>query len=314
MNITEIKNVQIVEVGPRDGFQSLKEVIPTDEKVNIINSLMQCGFKQIEVTSFVHPRAIPQLSDADEVLKKIDRPSDVKLRALVPNLKGLDRAIAAEVDKVKLMLSASDSHSISNANSTTAEALEKFNPLVERAANSNIKLSGSISVAFGCPYEGDVPIERHMMICKKYDEMGIDEVSLADTTGMANPVKIKKIVRELKRAFPHFKFSLHLHNTRGMAFANAVSGLEEGIRDFDSSTAGVGGCPYAPDASGNIATEDLIHGFEEMGIKTGVDIDKVLEVARSLQQRLPGYVESFLLKAGKVSDLHIALDRQEKLG
>lgn len=307
------KEVMITEVCPRDGFQSVSEWIPTEEKARIINQLIDCGYKQIEVTSFVHPNAIPQLKDADEVLKKIKRSKDVKLRALVPNVRGLERAIAAGVDKVKLMLSASDSHSISNANCKTEEAFLRFVPLVELAEKSGMKVGGSISVAFGCPYEGEIPVERLVQICERYRSLGIKEVSLADTTGMANPIQIKKNVHELMKRFPDFTFSLHLHNTRGMAFANAVAGWEEGIVHFDSSAGGLGGCPYAPGASGNIASEDLIHGFEEMGIHTGVSLDRVLEAANDLQQNFPQYVDSFLLKAGKCSDLSASPKAQQKV-
>jgi len=306
-------DINITEVCPRDGFQSINEIISTEEKVEIINNIINCGFKQIEVTSFVHPKAIPQLKDADEVLKQIKRSETVKLRALVPNVRGLERAIVAGVDKVKLMLSASDSHSISNANCTTIEALQKFETLVELADVSKMKVSGSISVAFGCPYEGDIPLERHIMICDYYQSLGINEISLADTTGMANPLKTKQIVRELKQRFPSITFSLHLHNTRGMAFANAFAGWQEGIIDFDSSIAGIGGCPYAPGASGNISSEDLIHGFEEMGLNTGVSLDRVLGVAQGLQEKYSEYSDSFLLKAGKCSDLKAAPKQQQKI-
>ena len=310
MNNTDIN---ITEVCPRDGFQSINEFIPTEEKINLINKIIDCGFKQIEVSSFVHPNAIPQLKDADEVLKHIKRCDQVKLRALVPNVRGLERAISAGVDKVKLMLSASDSHSISNANCTTIEALQKFETLVELADFNKMKVSGSISVAFGCPFEGDIPLKRHIMICEYYQSLGINEISLADTTGMANPVKTRQIVRELKHRFPDITFSLHLHNTRGMAFANAYAGWLEGIVDFDSSIAGIGGCPYAPGASGNISSEDLIHGFEEMGLNTGISLDKVIGVARDLQGKFTEYSDSFLLKAGKCSDLKAAPIKQQKI-
>ncbi|WP_404321871.1 hydroxymethylglutaryl-CoA lyase [Cytobacillus firmus] len=306
--------VTITEVCPRDGFQSLPEVIPTEEKVEYINRLIECGFKQIEVTSFVHPKAIPQLSDASAVLTKIKRVQGVKFRALVPNLKGLERAIEANVDKVKLMLSATDSHSLSNANSKTFEAMKGFEKLVKAAEGSHVHIGGSISVAFGCPYEGIVPIERHIEICKRYVELGIKDISLADTTGMANPVKIKTLVSRLKSQFPDFNFSLHLHNTRGMAFANSVAGLEAGIKDFDSAVAGLGGCPYAPNASGNIATEDLVHGFQEMGISTGIDLDNVIKIGHELRNRFREYSNSFILKAGKCSDLSIAPKEQVKIG
>ncbi len=312
--MTYPKQVTITEVCPRDGFQSLPEFIRTEEKVNYVNLLIECGFKQVEVTSFVHPRAIPQLKDAGEVLKKINRPDGVKLRALVPNLKGLERAIEANVDKVKLMLSATDSHSLNNANSTTIEAMNGFLPLVKVADNTSIQLGGSISVAFGCPYEGNVPIERHIEICERYEQLGITDISLADTTGMANPLKIKNVVTVLTEKFPKFNFSLHLHNTRGMAFANAIAGMEVGIIDFDSSVSGLGGCPYAPNASGNIATEDLVHGFEEMGISTGINLNKVIEIGRQLQNQFPNHSDSFILKAGRCSDLHIAPQKQQKIG
>lgn len=308
------KEVVISEVCPRDGFQSLPDSVPTDVKVDIINDILSCGFKQLEVTSFVHPRAVPQMKDADEVLQKINRPNDVVLRALVPNLRGLERAITAKVDKVKLMLSATDAHSLHNANAKTYDAMRDFSAIVNRASETDVKVAASISVAFGCPYEGIVPLERHIEIAKRYDQLGITEISLADTTGMATPVSIKRVVSTLQEKFPHFTFSLHLHNTRGMAFANAVAGLEEGIVDFDSAVGGLGGCPYAPNASGNIATEDIVHGFEEMGIATGVDLDKVLDVARKLAKLFPGQTDSFLLQAGKSSDLHIAPGKQEKLG
>lgn len=305
--------VIITEVCPRDGFQSLPTDMSIDNKVDIINRIFSCGFKQVEVTSFVHPKAVLQMKDADEVLKRIERPKDVILRALVPNLRGLERAIEAGVDKVKLMLSATDSHSLNNANAKTFDAMEEFSFIVKRAEETKVEVGASISVAFGCPYEGNVPIERHIEICKRYEQIGITEISLADTTGMANPVKIKKIISQLQVTFPKFNFSLHLHNTRGMAFANAVAGLEEGIIDFDSSVGGIGGCPYAPNASGNIATEDLVHGFEEMGIKTNVDLDEILNVANYLQKLYPTHTDSFLLKAGKCSDLHIAPKAQQKM-
>src|SRR5690625_1839637 len=222
-------DVTISEVCPRDGFQSIPKNVPTDVKVDIINRIFSCGFKQVEVTSFVHPKAVPQMKDADEVMQRINRPEDVGLRALVPNLRGLERAIEADVDKVKLMLSATDSHSLNNANAKTYEAMRDFSAIVKRAEEAKVKVGASISVAFGCPYEGFVPIERHTEICKRYEQLGITEISLADTTGMATPVSIKKVVRALKEQFPSFHFSLHLHNTRVMSFANSVAGLEEGI-------------------------------------------------------------------------------------
>lgn len=308
------ESVAIAEVSPRDGFQIIREDIPTGEKVAYLNDLVNCGFKQIEVSSFVHPKAVPQLSDAQEVFKEIKRNPDVVYRALVPNLRGLERAIDVGVDKVKLMLSATDSHSLHNANAKTVDAMKDFPLVFEKASEHGIKVAGSIAVAFGCAYEGPVPIERHLMICERYNEIGIKDISLADTTGMGDPYLVRAVVERLKKEFPHFSFSLHLHNTRGMAFANAVSGYEAGIRDFDSSIGGLGGCPYLPLATGNIATEDLVHGLEMMGIPTGVDLDKVLKIAHKNGDRFNSYVNSFLIKSGKNSDLSIAPDKQVKKG
>ena len=309
-----MEKVNIAEVSSRDGFQIIKELISTEEKIDYLNRLADCGFAEIEVSSFVHPLAVPQLKDAKEVFQGITRNDDVIYRALIPNIQGLNRAIEAGVQKVKLMLSSTDSHSIHNANTKTFDAMKEFTLLKQKADEHHIKVGGSIAVAFGCAYEGKVPVERHLDICTRYDEIGITEISLADTTGMGNPYLIKKVISTLKEKFPHFNFSLHLHNTRGMAFANAVAAYEVGIRDFDSSIGGIGGCPYLPFAAGNISTEDLVHGFEEMGIPTGIDLDRVISIARQNEERFPHYTNSFVMKAGKNSDLSIAPSKQIKLG
>lgn len=308
------EKVNIAEVSPRDGFQIIKQDIPTEQKIKYLNQLVDCGFAEIEVSSFVHPAAVPQLKDAQEVFREIKRQNDVVYRALIPNLRGLNRAIEAGVDKVKLMLSATDSHSLHNANAPTFDAMHEFTAIYEKASEAHIKVGGSIAVAFGCAYEGKVPIERHLEICKKYDSIGIHDISLADTTGMGNPFLIKEVISRLKEVYPHFKFSLHLHNTRGMAFANAVAGYEVGIRDFDSSIGGIGGCPYLPLAAGNISTEDIVHGFEEMGIPTGVKLEQVLKIAHQNQLYYPDYVNSFVMKAGTNKDLSIAPGKQVKKG
>lgn len=306
--------VNIAEVSPRDGFQIIRETISTEEKIEYLNRLADCGFAQIEVSSFVHPLAVPQLKDAKEVFQGITRKEGVIYRALIPNMRGLDRAIEAGVQKVKLMLSSTDSHSLHNANAKTFDAMKEFGLLKQKADEHHIQVGGSIAVAFGCAYEGKVPIERHLDICTRYEEIGITDISLADTTGMGNPYLIKSVISTLKEKFPSFHYSLHLHNTRGMAFANAVAAYEEGIRDFDSSIGGIGGCPYLPLAAGNISTEDLVHGFEEMGISTGIDLDRIISIASQNQQRFPTYTNSFVLKAGKNSDLSIAPGKQMKSG
>lgn len=313
-----VRRIEIAEVGPRDGFQLEKEWIPTKEKITIIDKLIESGVSEIELTSFVHPKAIPQLKDAEEVTTTItskykDR-TDLSFRALVPNLKGAERAIASGLRNLKLMLSATDSHSISNANSKTEDALKGFEPLVEFAFKNNATVMGAISVAFGCPYEGKVPIERLISIVSRYQEMGVKEISLADTSGMGNPLQVYKIVGELRNAFPDVKYSMHLHNTRGMAFANAIAAMKHGVIHFDASIAGLGGCPYAPGATGNIATEDIVHALDEMGLETGINLTKLLNTSKYVRDLVGHDGGSFILKAGPNSRLHIKPSKQEKLG
>lgn len=305
--------VIICEVAPRDGFQAESEWIPTEKKVEIIRNLATTGIQSMEITSFVHPKAIPQLKDAEEVVKKSQDLSGVKFRALVPNLKGAERAMDSGITKLKLMLSATDSHSLSNANSTVKEAQDKLEPIIELAHKKRATVGGSISVAFGCPYEGAVPVSRLVDILERYKAMGITEVSLADTTGMANPRQVYDLLAELKIRFPTITFSMHLHNTRGMALANAVSALQQGVTHFDSSIAGLGGCPYAPGASGNIATEDLVHSFSEMGIETNINLNSIIEVAKGVKKTLGHDGGSYMLQAGPNSALHLKPKAQVKM-
>ena len=304
----------IWEVCPRDGFQMEGKWIPTEVKVRLIHRFVDTGIKHIEVTSFVHPKAIPQLKDAEEVVKSVQELTDVKFRALIPNVKGAERAIGVGVKKLKLLLSATDSHSLSNSNATVKDAQANLLPIVDMANKSNVEVSGSISVAFGCPFEGKVPVERLLSILEDYRKMGITEISLADTSGTGNPKQIYDVLGIMKQEFPEFIFSMHLHNTRGMAFSNAVAALQQGVKIFDSSTAGLGGCPYAPNATGNIASEDIVHAFHEMGIETGIDLDKLLEAANEVKKAIGHDGGSFLLKAGPNSQLHCKPERQEKLG
>lgn len=307
--------IEVCEVAPRDGFQAEKTFIPTEVKVDIIHQLASTGVKQIELTSFVHPKAIPQLKDAAEVIRLTEHLSDIKFRALVPNELGAQRAIDAGIKKLKLMLSATDSHSLSNANARVAEAIQKLEPIIELGMKHNVKMGGSISVAFGCPYEGLVTVDKLLPIVEEYKQMGIDEISLADTSGMANPLQVTNYLRTLKEAFPNITYSMHLHNTRGMAFANAVAAWQEGVIHFDSSVAGLGGCPYAPGATGNIATEDLVHGFHEMGVDTGIDLKKMIHVAKNVQHLLHKIDNraSYMLQAGPNSDLSEKPAGQSKL-
>ncbi|WP_046176307.1 hydroxymethylglutaryl-CoA lyase [Domibacillus indicus] len=314
--LTLPQKVIICEVAPRDGFQAEHDWIPTDTKVEIIRRLAETGVKSMEITSFVHPKAIPQLKDAEEVVSRSQDLTGMAFRALVPNARGAQRAIDAGMKKLKLMLSATDSHSLSNANATVEEAQNALEPIIDLAEKNSVKVGGSISVAFGCPYEGIVPVERLVPILDRYTRMGIEEVSLADTTGMANPRQVYSYLGQLKDRFPDMTFSLHLHNTRGMAFANAISALQQGVIHFDSSVAGLGGCPYAPGATGNIATEDLVHGFEEMGVATGIILEKIISTAKEVQHMLgkTGEKSSYMLQAGPCSALNPKPEGQAKLG
>ncbi|WP_260287397.1 hydroxymethylglutaryl-CoA lyase [Peribacillus aracenensis] len=306
--------VNIWEVLPRDGFQMEDKWIPTEEKIRIIRALANTGIKHIEVTSFVHPRAIPQLKDAEEVVKRVQDLDGVKFRALVPNLRGAERAINAGMKKIKILLSATDSHSLSNSNCMVEEAQMDHLPIVELAGKNGVEVGGSIAVAFGCPYEGKVPLEKIVSILEGYKDMGVNEVSLADTAGMGNPKQVSEMLSIIRGLFPSFKFTLHLHNTRGMAFANAVAALQQGVTDFDSSTTGLGGCPYAPNAAGNIPTEDIVHGFHEMGIRTAINLDSLLEVASNIKSTMGHDGGSFILKAGPNDRLHSKPKGQKKLG
>lgn len=303
----------ICEVAPRDGFQAEPEWIPTEDKVAIVKKLAGTGIQSMEITSFVHPKAIPQLRDAEEVVRLSQDLTGINFRALVPNVRGAQRAIDVGIKKLKLMLSATDSHSLSNANHLTEEAMNGFYPILELAEKSNVKVGGSISVAFGCTYEGKVPYERIEKIVERYIEFGVGEVSLADTTGMANPKQVYEMVRQLRNDYPQMTFSMHLHNTRGMALANTVAAMQQGIIHFDSSIAGLGGCPYAPGASGNVSTEDFVHMLSEMGIETGIDLDALILVAKEVKQIIGHDGGSYMLQAGPCSNLHQKPEGQIKL-
>lgn len=308
------KKVTIWEVLPRDGFQMESDWIETKDKIKIIHRLVQSGIKHVEATSFVHPKAIPQLKDAESVIKGIRDLDDVHFRALVPNLKGAERAIEAGVTKLKLLLSSTDSHSLANSNCTVKEAVANLYPIVELADKSNVSLSGSLTVTFGCPYEGKVSIDQISSLVNEYRKMGIKDVSLADTAGMGDPKLVFETLDQLHSSHPDFNFSMHLHNTRGMAFANVMAALQQSVNSFDSSSGGFGGCPYFPHAAGNIATEDLAHSLHLMGIETGIDVDDLLEANKDINQILGHSGSSFLNLAGQNKDLNPKPIGQKKIG
>jgi hydroxymethylglutaryl-CoA lyase len=291
-------SVTVCEVGPRDGFQMETAFIPTDVKVRLINTLSLTGLHEIQVTSFVHPKAIPQLRDAEEVMARITRAPGVRYTALVLNERGAERAIAARADRIDVVVSTSDSHSLSNANMTTLQAMERADRVVALGRQARLDVAIGFATALGCPFEGFLPHERvEGLVARAVEEFGLSRVSIADTVGMANPMLVETLLRSLRGRFPAVSFSLHLHNTRGMGLANVIAGIDAGVTHFDASVAGLGGCPYAPGATGNIATEDLVHMLEEMGIATYVRLDALLGVAGEVQE-VVGHAESAVLRAG----------------
>ncbi|MCL6616142.1 MAG: hydroxymethylglutaryl-CoA lyase, partial [Anoxybacillus ayderensis] len=251
--------VTVKEVGPRDGLQNEPTFIQTEDKIAWINQLSQTGLTYIEVTSFVHPKWIPQLADAYEVASRIERVEGVTYAALVPNKKGLEGALAANMDEVAVFMSASETHNRKNINKSIEETYPVLKEVIDEAKRENKTVRGYVSTVFGCPYEGKVSIERVISVSERLFELGIDELSLGDTIGVANPVQVQRTLEQILKRFPAEKIALHFHNTRGMALANVFASLQMGITIFDSSLGGLGGCPYAPGASGNLATDDLVY-------------------------------------------------------
>ncbi|KJS80686.1 MAG: hypothetical protein JM58_18470 [Peptococcaceae bacterium BICA1-8] len=294
------KKVKIREVCTRDGFQMEREFIDTDKKIEIIDLLSECGFADIQYTAFVHPRAVPNLKDAEVVSQRIKRVPGVTYSALVANEKGFERAVAAGVKTVEFVLSATDSHNINNVNATTKESLQRVEECLKK--DSDCLIMPGAAVAFGCPFEGVVPFERVKWIFQHYVDWGLTEVSIADTTGMANPIQVYDTIARLLDLFPDLELALHVHNTRGMALANIFAGIQAGAKVIDSAAGGLGGCPYAPGATGNIATEDVIHMLDLMGVETGVNLDKVITAANKVRE-VVGHSDSYILKAGKAFDL-----------
>lgn len=286
------KHVTLKEVGPRDGLQNEKTHIATADKVQLVNLLSQTGLNYIEVTSFVHPKWIPQLADAVEVLQAIKRQKDITYAALVPNMRGLERALQAEVGEVSIFMSASESHNQSNINKSIDETFPILQEVVDGAKAAHKNIRGYISTVIGCPYEGYIQPEKVLRVTEKLLEMGVDEISLGDTIGVGVPTQVESLLEELLKRYPVENFAMHFHDTRGTALANIVKSLEMGITKFDSALGGLGGCPYAKGASGNVATEDLLYLLDGMGIKTGVELNKVLEAALFIEQKLGKAVAS----------------------
>ena len=296
--------VQIHEVAVRDGLQIEPRFLPTAEKIRLIDRLSRTGLAKIEVTSFVSPKAVPNLRDAEEVMRGIARAPGVVYAALVPNARGCERALAAGVDEINLVMSASETHNLANMRMTCAASLEQFGAVISLARGGPVRVSGTVATAFGCPFEGEVPVSRVLWAVERYLALGLQGIALADTTGMANPHQVSELLSAVQTAFPQAPLTVHFHDTRHMGFANVLAALDAGVGRFDSSLGGIGGCPFAPGASGNICTEDLVHMLEAMGVPTGVDLDALLAVARDLPGLLGHEVAGQIIKAGKTTDLH----------
>jgi hydroxymethylglutaryl-CoA lyase len=294
--------VRIREVGPRDGFQNEPEVIPTEEKVRLISMLVGCGISRLEVTSFVRPDVIPQLADAEEVLTRVERPDGVAYSVLIPNQKGLERALAhrERFDEVNVFLSASETHNRKNVNRSVAESLADLERTIGRAREAGLRCEGAISVSFGCPYEGEVPPERVFGIAERLAEAGCEEVAFGDTTGMANPRGVGEFFAAARERLSDVELTAHFHNTRGQGLANVLVALEQGVDSFESSFGELGGCPVPPGSTGNIATEDLVSMLHEMGVTTGIDLAKLIEASRAVQDLLGRPLGAHVLRAGPV--------------
>jgi hydroxymethylglutaryl-CoA lyase len=294
--------VRIREVGPRDGFQNEPDVIPTDDKVRLIGMLAATGVRRLEVTSFVRPDVVPQLSDAEEVLTRIERPEDVSYSVLIPNERGLDRALEVRdrFDEVNLFLSASETHNRKNVNQSIDESLRGLTRTIERARAEGLRCEGVISVSFGCPYEGEVPSDRVFGIAESLMEAGCEEVAFGDTTGMANPRQVGEFFAAARERLPDVELTAHFHNTRGQGLANVLAALSEGVHSFESAFGELGGCPVPPGSTGNISTEDLVSMLHEMGIETGIAVLALIEASRAAQDLLGRPLGSHVLTAGPV--------------
>ncbi len=296
--------VYLHDVVARDGFQSLDRFVPTDEKVALIDELSACGLAKIEVTSFVSPKAIPNLADADEVMRRIRRVPGNEYVVLVPNVRGLERAMPHQPDEVNFVMSASRTHNLMNLRMTQEQSFAALREIVRLCAGTPVRVQVSLSTTFGCPVEGPVDREQVFEWVRRFVDAGVGGITLADTTGMANPTQVEEMTERYFAAAAQTDLTLHFHNTRGVGLANVCAGVRAGANRFDASLGGLGGCPYAPGASGNICTEDTAHMLREMGLETGVDLRGLVAASRRLSaitaQATPGQVA----KAGLVEDLH----------
>lgn len=291
--------IEICEVGPRDGLQNECKIVPTAQKVELIKKLIEAGIRNIEAVSFVNPKVVPPMADAEEVLKSLPKREDVRFGGLVLSRSGLERALKTDVDFLHVVTTTSDSFNLRNAKRTVDQAVGELSLVIKEGAGSGKGVAGVLGTAFGCPFEGKVPLENVLKVAEKFLEAGCTEITLADTTGMANPNQVQEVVYSFLDTFgKDLSLGLHFHNTRGLGLANVLAGYQAGVRRFDSSIAGLGGCPFAPKAVGNVCTEDMINMFHGMGIDTGTDLTSILETAKWMETVMERPLDGMLMKAG----------------
>jgi len=289
--------LRLREVAPRDGFQSLRDFIPTEHKLEIIEAIARAGVRDIETTSFVSPKAVPNLRDAADLMARVPR-LGINHAALVPNSKGAQNAIKAGVDQLVVVISASEAHNQENLHRSISESLADLDSIFRLARDANIPVTGAIAVSFGCPFQGDVSEEEVFKLVEAYIARGAIAVILADTTGMATPTRVDRIVRQFRDVFPNTDFILHFHNNRGTAMANLLAAFLAGATDFDTALGGIGGCPYVPQAAGNLPTEDVVYMLEDMGVSTGIDLEVLIDAAHLLEKILGYTLPGQVMKSG----------------
>ena len=299
------KRIFFNEVGTRDGFQNEPAFVPTDIKVALIDAISECGYAKIEVTSFTSPKAIPMLRDADEVMGRIKRLPGVEYAALVPNLRGAERALEAAADELNLVMSVSETHNLANLRMGMQKSFTALSEVIQ-LVGSRAHVNVSLACGFGCPMEGEVAQESVLAWARRYAALGVRGVTVCDTTGMANPAQVSRMAEALQKELSHLQLALHFHNTRGMGLANVLAAVQAGIRRFDGSLGGLGGCPFAPGASGNISSEDTVHMLESMGYDTGMNMKKLLDAARQMPAIVGHEVPGQMAKAGLITELHPA--------
>ena len=295
------------EVATRDGFQIEPNFIPTDDKVALVDALSDCGYAKIEVTSFTSPKAIPMLRDAEEVMGRIQRMPGVGYTVLVPNLRGAERALESRADELNLVMSVSETHNLANLRMPREKSFAALTDVI-RHVDGRTPINISLSCSFGCPMEGDVPLDEVLRWGARFAALGVRGLTVCDTTGMAHPAQVSRMVQALQQRFAKLQLTVHFHNTRGMGLANVLAAVQGGIARFDGSLGGLGGCPYAPGASGNVTSEDAIHMLDAMGYDTGIDLPKLLALARQLPEIIGHDVPGQVAKAGRSTDLHPAPD------